>query len=92
METKIRIWDEQPGSYFRELRKIFGRFKYLNSLMQIGIEKFGSGIRDGKKKIGSGIRDRNTGRNSIYPGFWKLLELWEFTFLVRETMSSSWRN
>jgi hypothetical protein len=46
----IRIRDEQPGSYFRELNKqIFG-LKYLNSLMWIrdsGWKKL--------KKVGSGI-------------------------------------
>ena len=39
--------DEQPGSYFRELKKQFFGLKYLNSLMW---------IRDpGWKKVGSGI-------------------------------------
>jgi hypothetical protein len=47
--VKVRIWirDEQPGSYFRELRNHFLGLKYLNSLMGIqdpGWEKFGSGI------------------------------------------------
>ncbi len=40
------IRDEQPGSYFRELRNIFG-LKYLNSLMRIREpvwKKFGSGM------------------------------------------------
>jgi hypothetical protein len=34
---KIRIWirDEQPGSYFRELRNHFFGIKYLYSLMRI---------------------------------------------------------
>jgi hypothetical protein len=36
---RIRIRDEQPGSYFRELRNHFFGLKYINSLMQ---------IRDGK--------------------------------------------
>jgi hypothetical protein len=55
------IRDEQPGSYFLELRNHFFAFlglKYLNSLMRIrdpGWRQFGSGIRD-KKKVGSGIR------------------------------------
>jgi hypothetical protein len=35
----IRVRDEQPGSYFRELRNNFSGLKYLNFLMQ---------IRDGK--------------------------------------------
>ncbi len=54
------IRDEQPGSYFLELRNHFFAFlglKYLHSLMRIrdlGWRLFGSGIRDGKK---SRIRD-----------------------------------
>jgi hypothetical protein len=46
------IQDEQPGSYFLELRNHFfvGALKYLYSLMR---------IRDpGWKKVGSGIRDK----------------------------------
>jgi hypothetical protein len=57
------IRDEQPGSYFLELRNHFWGVKYLNSLMRIR----GSGsrmetvrIRDpGWKKVGSGIRDKH---------------------------------
>jgi len=53
------IRDEQPRSYFLELRNHFFGLKYLNSLMRIrdpGWEQFGSGIRDGKKSDpGSGI-------------------------------------
>jgi hypothetical protein len=33
--SRIRIWDEKPGSYFQELRNHFLELKYLNSLMQI---------------------------------------------------------
>jgi hypothetical protein len=51
------IHDEQPGSYFLELRNHFFGLKYLNSLMRIrdpGWRQFGSGI--GKKSdLGSGI-------------------------------------
>jgi hypothetical protein len=54
--------DEQPRSYFLELRNhflVFLGLKYLNSLMRIrdpGGRQFGSGIRDGKKSDpGSGI-------------------------------------
>jgi hypothetical protein len=46
------IRDEQPGSYFLELRNHFFGLNYSNSLMRIrdpGWELFGSGIRDGKK-------------------------------------------
>jgi hypothetical protein len=39
---RIRSRDEQPGSYFRELRNNFLEIKYLNSSM---------GIRDGKNRI-----------------------------------------
>ena len=53
------IRDEQPGSYFLELRNHFCGLIYLNSLMRIrdpGWRQFGSGIRDGKKSDpGSGI-------------------------------------
>ncbi len=44
----IRIGDEQPGSYFRKLRNHFFGLKYLKFLCGSGMEKFGSGIRDGK--------------------------------------------
>jgi hypothetical protein len=43
------IWDEQPGSYFLELRNHFWGLKYLNSLMRIwdsGWKKVEFGIRD----------------------------------------------
>jgi hypothetical protein len=49
------IRDEQPGSYFLELRKhFFGFFglKYLNSLMRI---RDGDSSDPGWKKVGSGI-------------------------------------
>jgi hypothetical protein len=53
------IRDEQPGSYFLELRNHFLGLKYINVLMRIrdpGWRQFGSGIRDGKKSDpGSGI-------------------------------------
>ncbi len=45
----IRIRYEQPGSYFRKLKKLFFGLKYLNPLIRIrdpGLEKVGSGIRD----------------------------------------------
>jgi hypothetical protein len=45
----IRIQDEQPKFYFRELRNHFFWLKYLNSLMRIrdpGWKKFGSRIRN----------------------------------------------
>ncbi len=62
------IRDEQPGSYFLELRNhfclLFWGLKYLNSLMRIrdpGWRQFGSGIRDGKMSDpGSGINIPDT--------------------------------
>jgi hypothetical protein len=53
------IRDEQPGSYFLELRNHFFGVKYLNSLMRIRDGDSSdpeSEIRDGKKSDpGSGI-------------------------------------
>jgi hypothetical protein len=47
------IRDEQPGSYFLELRNHFFGLKYLNSMMR---------IRDpGWKKIGSGMEMSDPG-------------------------------
>jgi hypothetical protein len=63
--TGIRIRDEQPGSYFRELKKQFFGLKYLNSLMWIldpGWKKFGSGI---EKKVGAGIPDKHPGSATL---------------------------
>jgi hypothetical protein len=61
------IRDEQPGSYFLELRNhflVFWGLKYLDSLMQNldpGWRQFGFGIRDGKKSDpGSGINIPDT--------------------------------
>ncbi len=62
----IRIREEHPGSYFRELRNHFWGYKYLNSLMRIQIrdqESFWSWIRDVKIRIqdpGLTSRIRNT--------------------------------
>jgi hypothetical protein len=67
------IWDEQPGSYFLELRNHFLLLlglKYLNSLMRIrdpGWRRFRSGIRDGKKS------DPGSGINIPDPPQWILL-------------------
>jgi hypothetical protein len=49
VKNKIRIRDEQPGSYFRELGNQFFGFKYLNYLMRIrdpGWKKFRSGMEN----------------------------------------------
>ncbi len=65
------IRDEQPGSYFLELRNHFFGLKYLNSLMRIrdpGWKQFGPGIRDpGWKKVdpGSGLRDKHPGSATL---------------------------
>jgi hypothetical protein len=42
------IQDEQPGSYFLELRNHFFGLKYFFDPVP-GWKQFGSGIRDGKK-------------------------------------------
>jgi hypothetical protein len=57
------IRDEQPGSYFLELRNhfflLFWGLKYLNSFTR---------IRDpGWKKVGSGIRDKHPGSATLLP-------------------------
>ncbi len=58
VKIRFRIRDEQPGSYFRELKKQFFVLKYLNSLMW---------IRDpGWKK--NRIRDRHPGSATL-PGY-----------------------
>jgi hypothetical protein len=49
-KVRIRIRDEQPGSYFLELINHFFGLKYLKFFdADPGWKKFGSGIRDGKK-------------------------------------------
>jgi hypothetical protein len=56
-KNRIRIRDEQPGSYFLELRNQFFRLKYLNYLMRIpdpGWKKFGPGMEKNSGP-GSGI-------------------------------------
>jgi hypothetical protein len=58
----IRIRDEQPGSYFRKLRKQFFGLKYLKFGMGIRIQDPGwkkNRIRDGKNSD-PGSRIRNT--------------------------------
>ncbi len=51
--SRIRIRDEQPRSFFRELRKHFLGLKYLNSLMRIR----DPGIRNPGKNSEPGIQD-----------------------------------
>jgi hypothetical protein len=71
------IRDEQPGSYFLELRNNFFAFfevEILNSLKRIrdpGWRQFGSGIRDGKKSEPPGIRDKHPGSATLFiPVLW----------------------
>jgi hypothetical protein len=55
-KIKIRILDEHPGSYFRELR---------NNFFWLKIIKFFDADPDlGWKKFGSGIRDKHPGSNT----------------------------
>ena len=65
-KVSIRIRDEQPGSYFLELRNNFFRFfwglKYLNSLIRI---RDGDSSDPGWKKVGSGIRDKHPGSATL---------------------------
>ncbi len=67
IKNRIRIRDEQPESYFRELRNLFLGLKYLICLMRIQDPESRMGqirIRDGKQSdLGFGItsRIRNTG-------------------------------
>jgi hypothetical protein len=58
------IRDEQPGSYFRELRNKFLGLKYLNSFIRIrdtGWKNFGSGM----EKFRFGIRDNHPGSATL---------------------------
>jgi hypothetical protein len=61
-KIKIRIRNEHPRSYFRELRNNCFGLKYLNSLMRIrDLFDPGSGI----KKYGSGFRDKHPGSATL---------------------------
>jgi hypothetical protein len=59
------FWDEQPGSYFLELRNLFLGFFWVKIRKFFdedpGWRQFGSGIRDGKKS------DRGSGINILDP-------------------------
>ncbi len=58
-----RIWNEQPGSYFLELRSHFLGLKYLNSFMRSGIRN-----QDGKNlDLGTRIKERK----KLDLGSWK---------------------
>jgi hypothetical protein len=65
------IRDEQPGSYFLELKKHF--FAFLGvKILKFFDEDPGSGIRDGDSsdpgliKVGSGIRDKHPGSATLH--------------------------
>jgi hypothetical protein len=69
----MRIRDEQPGSYFLELRNHFFAFFGLKiKILKFFDEDPGSGmetvrIRDpGWKKVGSGIRDKHPGSATLH--------------------------
>jgi hypothetical protein len=66
-KVSIRIRDEQPGSYFRELiNHFFGVkiLKFFDADPESGIETVR--IRDpGWKKVGSGIRDKDPGSATL---------------------------
>jgi hypothetical protein len=57
----IRIRDEQPGSYFQELKKQFFGLKYLNSLMRIR-DPGSIRIRD---QFEPGTRDKHPGSATL---------------------------
>jgi hypothetical protein len=65
----MRIRDEQPGSYFLELKTIFLLFwgvKILKFFEDPGSGMETVGIRDpGWKKVGSGIRDKHPGSATL---------------------------
>jgi hypothetical protein len=66
-KVSIRIRDEQPGSYFLELRNhcfAFLGLKYLNSLKKIR-DRDGDSSDPGWKKVGSGIRDKHPGSATL---------------------------
>jgi hypothetical protein len=69
-KVSIRIRDEQPGSYFLELRNHFFAF-FGVKMLKFFDEDPGSGletvrIRDpGWKKVGSGIRDKHPGSATL---------------------------
>jgi hypothetical protein len=74
LKERIRIRDEQPESYFRELKNHFLGLKYLNSLMRIrdgknsdpGFRMEKIRIRDpGWKKLGFGIQDKHPGSATL---------------------------
>jgi hypothetical protein len=62
--SRIRIRDEQLGSYFRELRNHFLGLKYINSLMRIGDPGW-KNIGSGMENFGSGIREKHPGSATL---------------------------
>jgi hypothetical protein len=71
-ESGIR--DEQPESYFLELRNHFFGLKYLYSLMRIRDPGWKQSD-PGWKKVVSGIRDKHTGSatlETVVNLYWKI--------------------
>jgi hypothetical protein len=61
------IWDEQPGSYFLELRNNFLGVEIIKVFdADPGWRQFESGIQDpGSEMEGSGIRDKHPGSATL---------------------------
>jgi hypothetical protein len=91
-------WDEQPGSYFLELRNhSFGFFgvkilKFFDADPGSGMETVR--IRDpGWKKVGSGIRDKHPGSATLV--LWSYLKKCHEPNICKDTkpqMSASLKN
>ncbi len=80
------IRNEQPGSYFLELRNQFLGIKYLNSLMRIR-DRDSSDPR--WKKVGSGIRNKHPGSATLARPRCNLLgHVWVRRGLIRVRRSS----
>jgi hypothetical protein len=89
-KVRIRIRDEQPVSYFLELRDLF----LVKILKSFDVDP-GSGIPDGKnsdpgwKRVGSGIRYKHPGSATLVPSVKKYDQRYEsiyareFYLLVR---------
>jgi hypothetical protein len=99
VKDMIRIQDEHPGSYFRELRNNFLGYKYLNFFLRIRIrdpESFWPWIRD--EKFVSGIRNKHPGSAKLHTRIvnqfkkaflWKLFQSHCFShfFLLKQLKS-----
>ncbi len=63
--SEKQCWEEQPGSYFRELKKQFfwvKILKFFNVDPGSGMEK---NLDPGWKKVGSGIQDKHSGSATL---------------------------